>query len=144
MADSRREMDRVAKAAAHEAVTPLRRDHAVAASRQEFVRMAQLRDTDGQPLVDPKALAEEWAQLDPALTASPAGAEVVLERVMGRSMRQGKRPAREPIFSEPAGGHGPSPRAATQLERRLGLSDQDVKSSAGRFNPTGISVIGED
>lgn len=146
IARRRTETAQAATEAAQQAVAPIQAATATDRSRQNFAQMAALRDSDGRPLVDPQILAAEWVQLPADLTQHPQVAEVVLERAIGKSLRQGKRvspPAREPVFSESPGGRGPSPVVLTDLDRKLGLTEKDLKASAGKFVAGGISVIGD-
>lgn len=147
IARRRTEAYQVGQQAIQEAMAPLQQSTAEAASRNNFAQMAQMRDPNGNPLVDPRILAEEWVQLPVELTANPQAAEVVLERAIGKSHRRGTRIApakREPMFSEAPGGRGAASVVLTDLDRKLGLTEKDLKSAAGTFVPGGISQIGED
>ena len=146
IARRRTETQQAATQAAQQAMGPMQQSHAEQASRQNFAYMASLKDSNGQPLVDPKVLAEEWVQLPADLTQHSQVGEVVLERAIGKMHRQGKRitPAhREPVFSESPGGRTAGPVVLTDLDRKLGLTEKDLKGSAAKFVPGGISVIGD-
>ena len=145
MADNRRESETIARQAAEDAVGPLKEQTATQASRANFVQMAQLRDADGQPLVDAEVLAQEWAQLPPTLTQHLQVAETVLHAAIGKMHRQGKTVTRRtPVFTEAPGGGGGQPLTLTPLDKKLGLTEADLKASADRFVPGGMSVIGGD
>jgi len=147
IADHRRETRQIAQEAAREAVTPLQHMSAEHASRANFVHMAQLRDADGRPLVDPRILATEWAALGPELTQYPQVAEVVLNAAIGKMHRTGGRvpPSdREPLLTEAPGGRAAMPLKLSTLDQKLGLTDKDLKAAASRFVPGGVSLIGED
>ena len=146
IARRRTETQQAATQAAQQAMGPMQQSHAEQASRQNFAYMASLKDSNGAPLVDPKVLAEEWVQLPADLTQHSQVGEVVLERAIGKMHRQGKRitPAhREPVFSESPGGRTAGPVVLTELDRKLGLTEKDLKGSAAKFVPGGISVIGD-
>lgn len=143
LADHRNEIRTVAAQAARDAVGPIQAATAEERSRNNFAAMLHLKNSDGQPLVDPETLAKEWVQLPPDLTQHPQVAETVLNAALGKMYRSGKRvstPAREPLLSE-----APSGRSATgtvtlsKLDKRLGLTDKDI---AG-FRPDSILTIGE-
>lgn len=146
IARRRSEVDSAASKAAHAAVAPIQAATAEDRSRSNFAQMVAQKDADGRPLVDPKILAEEWVALDPSLTAEWKVAEVVMDRAIGRMWRQGKRsatPPREPVFSESPGGRAAGPVVLTELDRKLGLTEKDLKATAKNFVPGGISVIGD-
>ena len=147
IARRRAEVMATAQQAAQQAIAPYAQSSAEQASRQNFAQMAQLTGSDGQPLVDPRILAEEWVQLPVELTQNPQVAEVVLERAIGKSLRQGKsRQAvlRSPVFSEASGGRqAGGPVVLTPLDRKLGLTEKDLKESAKGFVAGGVSVICE-
>jgi hypothetical protein len=62
-------------------------------------------------------------------------------------LRTGKRSmpnARGPVLSESAGGgSGAAATKLTDLARRVGLSESDLKTSGKTFNPGGISAVGD-
>lgn len=147
IAKRREESMKMATAAAQAVVTPFAQSSATQLSKQNFAQMAMLRDTQGRPLVDPAILAEEWVKLPPDLTQHPNVAETVLNSAIGRMHRAGKAPPEaprfDPVFSEPSGGRGGSEAPLSTLEKKLGLTDADIKAVAGKYRPGGVSVIGE-
>ena len=146
IARRRVEAYQAAQYAAQQAVAPMQATSAKQASDMNFVRMVQQVDANNQPLVDPEILAQEWVALGPEMTQHPQVAEVVLERAMGRMMRAGKRPqmlSRHPVYSEAPGGPRQPVGQLTALDKKLGLTQADLKASAATFVPGGISPIGE-
>lgn len=145
IADNRREAAEIARRAAQEAVAPIQASSAEQASRQNFAYMCSLRDETGQPLIDPKVLAEEWVTMGADLTQHPQVAEVVLERALGKMVRQGKRGRASvpPQFSESVGGRPPAPIGLSDTGRKMGLTADDVKAAAKTFKPGDVSPIGD-
>jgi hypothetical protein len=145
IARRRNETQQAASAAAREAVAPLQAATAEDRSRQHFARMCQLRDADDKPLVDPKVLAAEWVKLPADLTQDPQVAETVLDAAIGRMIRSGKRVSpseRQPVYSEAPGGRTTQTVQLTDSARKLGLTQEDMKTASKNFNPNGVSVIG--
>lgn len=149
IAKRRQEAYQISQQAVAEAVGPMQQQSAQQASRNNFLAMAGQVDSVGQPLVDPKILAEEWVKIPAELTQNPEVAEVVLERAIGRTMRQGRgrqaqQAPRQPVYSEGPGGR-PQQGATvlSALDRKLGISEKDLKDSAKSYVPGGISVIGD-
>lgn len=146
MADNRREIAQVAKQAVSDAVAPMQAATADDRSKQNFARMCALTDEAGQPLVDPEFLAKEWVQLDVSLTQDPAVAEVVLERALGKSMRSKSKgrvaaPVRSPVFSESPGGRPQASVGLSGLDKKLGITEKDLKETQGKFVPGGVSTF---
>jgi hypothetical protein len=121
--DRRDETRRVAQEAAQHAVRGPQEEIFRQASKQNFIWAANQRDASGNPLVDPKALAEQWAQLPAELTAKPEVAQHLLKTVAGEMLMQGKRPPTapqtEPMFTEAAGGRRAAPYVPSAIEKRL-------------------------
>ena len=151
IANQRDEMAKVARNAAQEAVAPVLHGTATQQARQNFLWAASQRATDGSPLVDPNELAQEWAQMPPELAANPEVAQVILDRVVGRSLRSGKRPPQrqesEPLFSETPGGRGSGDYQISPMEKRMsknvGLSEKDWTASAKQFKPDTVNILGD-
>jgi hypothetical protein len=147
IARRRQEAYQAGQYAAQEAVAPMRQMTAKQASDMNFVRMVQMTDDAGHPLIDPQLLAQEWVALGPEMTQHAEVAEVVLERAIGKSLRTGKRSmpnARGPVLSESAGGgSGAAATKLTDLARRVGLTETDLKTSQKTFNPGGVSAVGD-
>src|SRR3990167_8539195 len=104
IARRRTEASAAARQAAEQVVAPLQAGTAQAASRQNFVAMAQLSDAAGQPYVDPKTLAEMWAQFPPEPPQHPGVARVLLGGGIGRHRRTIPRDRSRPTSSEAPGG----------------------------------------
>lgn len=143
----RAETKEAAIAAAREATAPLHQDTHQHGSRQNFAAMCSMKDADGQQLIDPKILAQEWVLVPPEVTANWEGAEVVLDRAIGKAIRlsKGKRsaPDREPVFSESPGGRSSAPLSLTENAKKMGLTATDLKNSDKTFVPGNVSAIGD-
>lgn len=148
IADNRAETTKIATQAAQEAVQPYAQSSAQQSSRQNFVWAAQQKGSDGQPLVDPRVLAEEWAKLPTELTAQPNVAQWVLRAAIGEAHLTGKRapaaPAFEPTFSEAPGGR-PQPYAMGAIEKRMasvsGMSEKDFSDRAKTYQPNAVNFL---
>lgn len=143
-------MKDVATKAAAEAVRPVAERSALDQSRANFIAAVQQRSANGQPLVDPQILAQQWALVPAELSAQRDVAELILDRAIGAMHRQGKQPpvapSHEPIFSETPGGPSPAYRISEiekAVSRSAGINDKDWQSSAKKFVPGAINVIGE-
>ena len=142
--DQRDEIRRVAKESAEEAVAPVRQGAATAQSRQNFVWAATQKDSDGQPLVDHKALAEIWATFPAELSANPEVAKVILKAAIGETvMTRGPKPRttvdREPGLSEPSGGNRTGAYTMSNLEKKVatgaGIKSADWEARAKTYQP---------
>ena len=150
IAEQRKEIAKVAREAAQEAIRPLAETTAVDKSRSHFMWAAQQRDQSGQPLVDPQILAQEWSKLPPKLTATQGVAEFVLNSAIGIMQRTGKKPpaapSYEPVFSEASGGQR-SPYQISQMEQKMaksqGISEKDWTTRAKDYNPGQVNVLGD-
>lgn len=145
LARESRKTSEAARLAAQEAVAPVRQTAAEQASRANFAQMAQRVNEQGEPLVDPKVLAEEWVALAPELTADSRVAQVVLEKAIGKMILSGQRPQkpqRAPVFTESPGGRQAGA-GLTDLDKKLGFSEKELKTLTTGFVPGGVSVIGE-
>ena len=102
IADRRKEMRQVAAEVAQETVRPAQEGMALQQSRQNFITAAQARGQNGQPLVDPKVLAQVWSQLPAELTATAQVADFALNTAIGLMHRSGvappQAPQHEPLF----------------------------------------------
>lgn len=145
IADNRKETEEVARRAAEQVIEPLRRTTATQASKDNFLWAAQQTDANGDPLVDPKALAEVWATFPPELAANPEVAKVILkatvgEQVMSRAAKPvTRRLDREPALSEPPGGQRGGGYTISNVEKKvaqsLGIKDTDWESRAKTYQP---------
>lgn len=150
MASQRAEIEKVAKAAAAEAIRPVAERTALDQSRANFLTAAQALDQSGRPLVDPQVLAQQWALVPAELSAQREVADMILDRAIGVMHRLGRQapavPTREPVFSEPAGGRGRT-YEMSDLERRVansaGITPTEWTKTAKTFVPGAINVIGE-
>ena len=150
IANQREDMAKVARSAAQEAVAPMIHGNATQQARQNFLWAASQRAADGTPLVDANELAQEWANMPPELAANPEVAQVLLDRVIGRALRSGKRvtrPDSEPTFSEPAGGRGSGDYKISPMEQRMaratGVSEKDWAKSAKEYQPDSVNILGD-
>lgn len=150
IARRRTETQSAAQQAAQAAVGPITSQTAQQTSRQNFVAMATRRDTQNQPLVDPKALAELWAQLPPELTQHAEVGELILDAAIGKSLRTKGRiaaPERPPVVSEPAGGRsGPSYQMdsmAKSIAQHAGISQKAFTDAAKTYVPGAVNIIGD-
>lgn len=146
IARRRNETQQAATEAARAVAEPLQAETAKTASRQNFAAMCSLKDADGNPLVDPKVLAQEWVTLPADLTQHQQVAETVLNAAIGKMARAGKRPVRtperEPVYSESPGGRAVNQAVLTENAKKLGLTKTDLESSAKTFVPGNVSEIG--
>lgn len=148
IADNRAETEKIARHAAQEAVQPYAQTSAQQASRQNFIWAASQQDANGQPLVDPRSLAEQWAQLPAELTAKPEVAQHLLKTVAGEMLLTGKQrpaaPSREPVFSEAAGGRR-APFTMTAVDKRLaqvsGMNEKDYTERAKTYTPGAVNFL---
>lgn len=150
IARRRTDMQSAAQQAAQAAVGPITSQTAQQTSRHNFVQMATRRDAQNQPLVDPKVLAELWAQLPAELTAHPEVGELILDAAIGKSVRttgRVQRPAREPLISEPSGGRtGPAyqmNRLAQSIAREAGMTDKQFSEAAKAYQPGASNTLGD-
>lgn len=150
IADNRKETERIATEAALRAMEPLKQDAATKGARAHFAWAAAQKGPDGEPLVDPTALAQYWAQLPPELAANPQVAELLLDSFVGKNVRSGKRPQRtehEPTFSEAPGGRTIAPPTFGDRERRLaaaaGMTQKQFTDAAANYKPGQSNVIGD-
>ena len=88
--------------------------------------------------------------MPPELAANPEVAQVLLDRVIGRALRSGKRVARpdsDPTFSEPAGGRGGGEYKISPMEQRMartaGLSEKDWAKTAKEYQPDAVNILGD-
>ena len=150
IAEQRKEITKVAREAAQEAIRPLAETTSLDKSRQHFMWAAQQRDGSGSPLVDPAILAHEWAKLPAELTAQPQVAEFVLNSAIGVQQRTGKKPPAapqyEPVFSEPSGG-ARAPYQMSPMEQKMakaqGISEKDWTTRAKDYVPGQVNVLGD-
>lgn len=145
MADNRREQAAIAQQAAQEAVGPLRQQTAVSAQRENFIQA--IKRVEGDEIVTPEIIAQQFAELGPEMTQHPEVAQVALERAIGRAYLQRRgsgKPAapRAPVISEQAGGRASTPVSLTESGKKLGLSESDLKSANKTYTPGGVSEIG--
>lgn len=154
IARRRTETSAAAKAAAEAAVGPMRSDSAEEASRRNLERLALQRDSAGTPVlqrsVDPKILAQLWAQLPAELTAHPEVADLVMNAAIGATIRRRgsvARPERDPTLSEPSGG-GSGPRwqmdtLTKGVAQAAGMSEKKFAESAAAYKPGQTNVLGD-
>lgn len=151
IADNRKEMAKVARQVAEEAVAPMRQTTALQASRQNFVWAASQRRADGQPLVSPETLAKQWANFPHELTADPQVARVVLAAAIGESLISGhlpiQAPEQEPVATEPPGGARYTMPQISAVEQRVaraaGLSEKQYAETAKLYQPGAINTLGD-
>lgn len=149
IARQRAEITKVAQQVAQEAVRGPQEDIFRQASKQNFIWAASQRDAHGNPIVDPKALAEQWAQLPAELTSKPEVAEHLLNTVAGRMMRTGQRPPtapqQEPTFTEAAGGRRSAPYTMTTMGKRLatasGMTEKAFTDVAKTYQPGATNFL---
>lgn len=145
IADQRRESAEIAQQAAQQAIAPLQAQTAEQATRDNFLQAIQF--VQGDDIVTPELVAQQFAELGPNLTQHPQVARVALERAIGRAYlerRQGQRkaPARAPVLSEAPGGQAPQSVPFTERAKKMGLSESDLKSAHKTFKPGDVSEIG--
>lgn len=154
VARRRQETTAAARAAAHAAVGPVQKQTAEELSRRNLERIALQQDPQGQPLlqtsVDPKVLAQLWAQLPAELTAHPEVGDLLVDVAMGRTQRvRGSgvpRPVRGPIISESAGGSRPNwemDPLTKAIARAAGVTEKTFEERAKTFQPGVPNVIGD-
>lgn len=150
IARRRQETQSAAQQAAQAAVGPITSATAQDRSKQNFVQLALERDGNDQPVVDPKVLAELWAQLPADLTQHPEVGRLVRDAALGKSVRTGGRVSsapREPLISEPAGGRvGQSytmDHMAKQIARHAGISDKQFADAGKGYQPGVTNVLGD-
>lgn len=150
IARRRQEAQTAAEAATKAVIGPVVSRSAQEASKQNFVSMAMRRDGQGQSMVDPKVLAEYWAQLPPELTQHPEVGELVLDAAIGKSIRTtGRVPRAErppPVSESPGGRSGPSWQMTEQakaIAKSAGLSEKAFAEGAKEYKPGQINVIGD-
>lgn len=143
IADNQKEIEDVARRTAQEVIEPLKQTTAVGASRQNFVWAASQTDADGQPLVDPRALAEVWATFPPELSANPEVAKVILKATVGEAVmtrKSGPKPAmREPLQTEAPGGFRGNAYTMSNVEKKTataaGIASADWEKRAKTYQP---------
>ena len=154
ISDNRTDMARVAKQAADEAdareVAPMRQTTDAQASRQNFLWAANQRRQDGSALVSPEALMKRWKEFPAQLTADPEVARVILDAVIGETVRSGggiQPPEREPLYTESPGGSRQPAFQLSEAERRTartaGLSEKQYTETAKTYQPNAINVLGD-
>lgn len=147
--DRRDETRRVAQEAARQAMTGPQQELDRRASEQNFLWAAQQRDANGQPIVDPRALAEEWARLPAELTAKREVAQHLLKTVAGDMLLSGRQrpaaPEREPTFSEASGGRRQAVYQPSAMEQRLakvsGVSEKAFTDLAKTYVPGATNFL---
>lgn len=142
IAANRDEIKRIAAQAAQEAVKGPQEEVFRQASKQNFIWAANQRGPNGQPLVDPRALAEQWALLPAELTAKPEVAQHLLKTVAGDMLLSGKQPPAapqyEPTFTETPGGRRPGYQMSNiekTMARATGMSEKDFAERAKSYQP---------
>lgn len=150
IARRRQDAQAAAQQAAQAAVGPITSQTAQSASKQNFAAYASQRDPAGQPLVDPKLLAEMWVQLPAELTQHPEVGQLILDAAIGKSVRttgRVQRAERAPVLSEPAGGRtGPQwqmDRMAKSLAQAAGLTEKAFTEGAKGYQPGAVNVLGD-
>lgn len=142
IAEQEQETRRIAEETAAQAMAPLLSQTAADASKSNFVAMATQKGADGQPLVDPRVLAELWAGFPAELTANAQVAHVILNAAIGEQVRtrrpQPAPPGREPVYSEAPGGPRPA-YTASHVEKKMahavGMSASDWEKTAKTYQP---------
>lgn len=143
-------ISQAARQAAQEAVQPMVQTTAAAAAKNNFLWAASQKSADGSPLVDAQELLKTWATFPPELAAQPEVAQLILDSVVGRTVRSGRRPQRaenEPMFSEPAGGGQGVGYQISTPERRLaqnvGLTEKQWADTAKQYRPDDVNILGD-
>lgn len=151
LAKQRAEMTRVAQAAAAEAVKPAMNLSAQQQSRANFLAMANKRNSQGQPLVDPQILAGEWQKVPMDLSQHPEVAEHLLRVAIAEQVLSGKTPppvpSHEPIFTEGPGGQRQGAYQISDIEKRMarvaGMTEKDFTATAKTYQPDTENVLGD-
>ena len=149
IAKRRAEVSAVAKQAAQEAVQPYAQSGFTATATQNFVWAASQKSPDGTPFVNTDELASVWRSLPAELAANPDVAQLILDSVIGRSVRRRhpSRPDRDPLFSEVPGGRAPDEYKMSALEKSVakvaGLSEQEFTKRAKEYQPDAVNVLGD-
>lgn len=146
IARRRAETEAAATKAAHAAVAPYAQNSAEMNQRQQFAAM--VNELGADDILTPQELAHQFVELGPELSQHPQVARVALERAVGQAYlrkrgRRGSAPQREPVLSEAPGGRMTQDVTLTERGRKMGLTQQDLKSADKTFTPGGASVIGE-
>ena len=152
IADQRVETERVARAAAQEAIKPVAERTAIDQSRANFIAAAQAHDAQGRALVDPQMLAAEWAKVPAELSSQRDVAELILDRAIGAMYRAGRTPPaqvmQEPVFSEAAGGGRGQHYQISDVERKMAAAanvpEDKWTKAAQKFVPGAVNVISGD
>lgn len=151
IAKNRAEMKRVASEAASAAVRPIAETTHLQNSRNNFLWAAQQRQPNGQAMVDPQILANEWAKVPAELSAQPEVAQLILDRSIGAMYRAGKQPPaaveREPVYSEASGGRIGSGYQISDMERSMARTtntdEKEWTKNAQKYRPGQTNVLGE-
>ena len=147
IADNRKEIEKVARATAQEAIEPYAKTSAEQASRSNFIWAAGEAQKRG---VDPAAVALVWKALPANLTQHPEVAQHVLQVAMGNAALTGKvgptAPDLEPLLSEAAGG-GRGAYRISDLEKKIanisGMSEKDFGDRAKQYQPDAVNILGD-
>jgi hypothetical protein len=139
---------RVAESVARQQVAPFENHSIATASRTMFARAA-LTEVHGVK-ADPEVLQTVWAQLDPRLTATEAGAKQALLAAIGHSVAMGKAVVKgtapekktpelpDPLLTERAGGRDlPGGITLTDGDRRvardMNMTDKEYAAEAAKM-----------
>jgi hypothetical protein len=146
IARRRTEAAQTASQAARDAIAPYVQDNAQQRQREQFAAM--VNELGADDILTQEELARQFVQLGPELSQDPRVARVALERAIGQAylQRRGRRaaaPQREPVLSESPGGRVTNDVTLSDRGRKMGLTQQDLKTADKSFTPGGVSVIGE-
>jgi len=145
IARRRMETDRAASSAAQQAIAPYVQDNAQQRMGQQFAMM--VNELGADDILTKEELAQQFVELGPDLAQHPQVARVALERAVGQKYLQRKgratqAPQREPVLSEAPGGRIAQDFTITERAGKMGLTKDDLKTSAKTFTPGGVSPIG--
>lgn len=139
------------QAAAQAAIGPITSQSAAQASRQNFAQAALSRGADGQQLVDPRVLAQLWAQLPPELTQHAQVRDIVLNAAIGASVRAGKQGPQRPTQAQPFSESPSGQRGATfqhskftrDIAQAAGMSEKAFSEGARTYRPGEVNTLGD-
>lgn len=146
IARRRAEVAHTAERVAKEAIAPYVQDNAQQRQREQFAAM--VNELGADDILTREELAQQFVQLGPDLSQDPRIARVALERAIGQAYlrKRGQRanaPQRGPVLSESPGGRVTHEVTLTERGKKMGLTQQDLKSAEKTFVPGGASAIGD-
>jgi len=131
----------IAQRQTQQAIAPFQQNEAQRQSATNYQHFAQMKDATGN-VVDPKVLANVWANVPAEQSANPAVANVLYLMALGQQQALGKSPrAALPavIPTESVGGGKTSSPAITTVDqsmmRAAGIAEKDYTATSARFKP---------